>query len=50
MLLAADPEIIRDMVEVTKHCTWQSHISKLEKLHYLLQYLNVLLQKHLALL
>lgn len=30
MLLAADPEIIRDMVEVTKHRTWQSQ--KLGKL------------------
>lgn len=32
MLLAADPEIIRDMVEVTKHHTWQSLTSKLPKL------------------
>lgn len=32
MLLAADPEIIRDMVEVTKYHRWQSHTSKLGKL------------------
>lgn len=32
MLLASDPEIIRDTIEVTKHHTWQSRTPKLGKL------------------
>lgn len=32
MLLASDPEIIRDTTEVTKHHAWQSRTPKLGKL------------------